>query len=563
MYVVKMAGGNGWPETVIRAKDSQEQLWDAVLDITEKNALTKIIEESKSIERKTDSKLDNANKLNPIINKYFTIFSKQFDEKLGDFVEVKKENNANVVDIQKNVEIFYGNLLEDLRSHYESLKYEKKQDKQIEETLQLASSFVDILAGQNDAWFVRKDQTPQQTEEKFKSVLRALKQKDIETTKTIHSDVEINIPWYVKIDTQYTTEKLGEQTKEWRYRLPMADIGTDAMENNFADITKELNHPWVKIIGYEITGLASTVDYTDNKQIAIGNETFTITENTTLADARSRLAEDWLKKKFNDKFTDGYQWVISSKTDVGKEAWVNYNDPAHPEYKQRSTTSEWREKLDKIFGPYQGVDMKVQYYIEKEIPHYTYELKENPKQNPEYNVVPKIELLIKENNNYKQYEVSGEKLDQDNPMIKWWSVTERTWNNKDNDMFDDNTCAPNYKWKSIITRKFEEYTNLSQEDPINYPPITDPKNNTNWIDKMSWVNTRQYDKWEKVSNTSIMNLDISNLVHKDIYTEMKKVWILTSEWISNQKTDKYISEYMEKWTKQYVQDGIEKRNRKQ
>ncbi|MFA7298618.1 MAG: hypothetical protein WC010_03145 [Candidatus Absconditabacterales bacterium] len=562
-----MGGGENAMETVIRNKDSQEQLGNSKLDVTEKSALTQIMKETKNIENKSNSKVEKANNIKPIIDKYFNMYNRKFDSATGKFVETKKDIVSKVeskerLEIQKNVETFYGNLLEDIRSQYESLSYEKGQGKQIEETLQLASFFVDFLAGASDAGFVRKDKTPQQTEEKFKFALRGLKENEFKITKKISSDVKINEPEYTLVDTKFETKNTGTKTKEGKYNLPMANLGKDAMDANFKGLIEELNQPGVKITGYEITGIASTVNYEGNQSIQIGDENFIVKDNTTLADGRSRLTEDWLKTKYAEKLADGYTGNRSFKTDVGKENGVDYNDPAHPEYKERSTTAEGKEKLNKIFSPYQGVNIKVNYYIEEKLPKYIYEKNEIPKTLPEYNVLPKTELLIKDGGAYKQYEVSGRKLDQDIPMIKGGTVNEKIWSDKDNDMFDDAKSAPDYKGKSIITRKFDEYTKLSKDDPTNYPAITDPKKNTEWVDKVSWVNSREYGTGEQVSNTPIMNLDLSNSTHKNIYEDMKKTGVLTDEGISNQKTDKYISEYMEKWTKQYVKDGIVNRNKK-
>ncbi len=537
------------PETIIRENESQENLWDSKMNETEKSAVIKIMEEAKSIDKNMD-KLNKTNVLNPIIMNHFTFYNKNFDQNTGTFVETKKEATKDKIEAQKNVEMFYGSLLQDLRSQYESLSYGKEWDqKKIDEVLQLASFYIDLLSWTNDAGFVRIDKTPQQTEEKFKFALRNLPDvKWNDELPVIESNVKKDIPWYVLSETRYETKNSLENTTEWRYRLPMADLWKEAMNANFADLIEKLNKEWIKITGYEITGLASTVNYSDNKAIQVWGQEFLVKDNTTLADGRSRLAQERLKTNFWDKMVEGCTSNISFKTDVGKDVH-DYNDPAHPEYKEWSVTPEWRQKLDEIFGPYQGVDIKVNYYVEEKTPKYIYKGENSPMTKESYNVAPKTELLIKdENNTYIQYEVSGRKLDQFNPEIKWWVVNTKIWDDKKEAMFGSN---------GVVQKRFNEYMALSKNDPVNYPPVVDIANDVSWIDKIQRTNALVYGKGEIVQKTPIMNLDLSNPVHKGIYEEMKSKGIINKEWmISNDKTDKYISEYMENRMKQYIKDGI-------
>lgn len=534
-------------EKIIRENESQEELWNSQLNNEEKQSIQKIMEEAKTINAR--DKLNKANELNPIIMRKFTIYDRNFNKETGKFEETQQAQVEDKSEVQKNVEQFYGNLLTDLRSQYESLSYEKWQGDQAEEILQLASFFIDLMSWPSDAGLVRQDKTLQQTEEKFKFAMRNLPEIQGGKSEKIDSDVMVDIPWYVLSETRYEIKNGPQKTTEWLYRLPMADLWEEAMNKNFAELIKQLDREGVKITGYEITGLASTVNYSDNKTIQIWGQDFLVKDNTTLADGRSKLTEERLKNKFWNKMGKECQSKISYQTDVGKEK-IDYNDPAHPEYKAWTTDPKWRSKLDELFGPYQWVNIKVDYIIEEKIPKYVYTKENAPEAIELYNTAPTMEFLIKDTNKpYLHYQVSWEKLDQGNPMINWNPpANKEIWDNKEKDMFGKN---------GVVEKMFDKYMLLSQEDPTNYPPISDKIKNTSWVDKMQWTNNMIPGKGEVVQQTPIMNLDLSNPDHKSIYEEMESTGFIDKNGtISNDKTDKFISEYTEKWMKQYIKAKI-------
>lgn len=485
--------------------------------------------------------------------------------------------------VNNDMKMFYQGVMKDLRSEYESMSYEKAGEEKINAVLDLMVFYVNMFES-DDAWVRDLTATVQQKEEAVKKVMREMWEvkgkvwEDI--TSKVRNDAEMKKNGYTYKETKYTTEKWAETPTEGFYRLPMAEVGKEALDANFKALKDVLDQPGVVILWYDVVGYASTVPYDGTQTITLpSGGIFDIKQdanwssNSTLSQWRMKLAEDRLKTSYKDKFETGYTSKTDFKIDAGKDKWVDYNDPAHPEYKEWSNTPEGREKLNAIFGPYQGVDIKVNYRIDKQVPQYIYEKEALPKGPESYNYSPKSEVLVDlwDGSKPHQFEVSGMKLNQDNPSVTWGDVNEATTRKmKFDDMRVDGT-AKGWGWtnptdadkKCVVTNKFQEYQAYSQEDPVTYPPISDPKTNTSWIDKVQWTNQVTYGKGEVVRKTPIFNLDIkNNAVHQKIYEDMQALWFGTEKGVRTDITDKQLAEYMDKRTKQYVKDGISNRARK-
>ena len=138
-------GGNNATETVIRDKQSKEILGDNVLNAQELNAITTL---KTALDGKINARdtVGKANEMNTIINKYFSFYDKKIDTKTNTFSETKKEEGKNRVEIKNKVDVFYGNLLTDLRTKYESMSYEKDGEKNVNTVLELASFYINLYA---------------------------------------------------------------------------------------------------------------------------------------------------------------------------------------------------------------------------------------------------------------------------------------------------------------------------------------------------------------------------------------------------------------------------------
>ncbi|MEI8008946.1 MAG: hypothetical protein WCI00_06235 [bacterium] len=138
-------GGNNATETVIRDKQSKEILGDNVLNAQELNAITTL---KTALDGKINARdtVGKANEMNTIINKYFSFYDKKIDTKTNTFSETKKEEGKNRVEIKNKVDVFYGNLLTDLRTKYESMSYEKDGEKNVNNILELASFYINLYA---------------------------------------------------------------------------------------------------------------------------------------------------------------------------------------------------------------------------------------------------------------------------------------------------------------------------------------------------------------------------------------------------------------------------------
>lgn len=471
--------------------------------------------------------------------------------------------------INKNMELFYQSLMKDLRSQYESLTYEKDGEEKINEVLDLMVFYVNTFA-LDDKYVRDPNATLQQKEESVKRALREMKEKKWGLEKTLVTDVrndeEMKENGYVYKETQTSIEVGEEKTTNGFYRLPMADLWKEAMDKNFDELKKILDQPGVKILWYDVVGYASTVPYEGSQKAKLSNgEVFDVTENSSLSKWRMLLSDDWLKTNYADKFEDWFYSNLDFKVDAGKEQWVDYNDPAHPEYKERSNTAEWREKLNTIFWPYQWVDIKVNYRIDKEVPKYVYEKEGESKWLESYNNEPKARVIVTNTDgSLSKFQVSGRKLNQDNPEITWSPINELIMNNNADDMWVDGTS----KWWSaewadwVVTNQYNEYLKYSKEDPQRYPPITDPKSDISWVDKINWTNKMKYWSGESVRYTPVLALNLSNPVHNNIYTEMQSVGFWSENGITTEISDKYLEEKINKRTKMYVKDGIQNRKTK-
>ena len=540
----------GWMETVIRDNQSKEVLWDAKLNEQEIGAITTL---KNALEGNINAKdkIGKATEMNAIVNKHFSFYDKKIDTKTNTFTETKQEDSKKGTEIKNKIDGFYNNLLTDLRAKYESMSYEKDGEKNVNNVLELASFFINMYAWDDANNYVRADKNIQQTEEKFKWMLRKINPETISVTQTIQSKNENPPAWFYLKETKTEMIDGPKKSLDNRYDLDPAMIGDKAtIEKAFEWIKNSLNKEGIKITSFDIVWLSSKTDYIYGKQEAkIGNETLVVTDNQTLADARAKIAEDRFKTNFESKFVAWYTSNITNQP----ETW--------PEYKKWTDDAK-----DPKYREFQWIRFKVNYTESKPENTYTFEKTKTIDAPEWYNKRPKTEILIQNTNNqwklyeYSQLEVSGWLLNRPNGE---WAANINAVNrwNKFNDMFDHTTQADKQgNQPSVVTRRYEQYKNLSEAKPSKYPKITDPQKDLSRVDQLDWINKMEYWTWEITSNTPILNLDLNNPVHKWIIEEMKSQWVLIEKngqyIMPPNKTDKYISEYMSKWTKIYVKDAI-------
>ena len=543
-------GGNNATETVIRDKQSKEILGDNVLNAQELNAITTL---KTALDGKINARdtVGKANEMNTIINKYFSFYDKKIDTKTNTFSETKKEEGKNRVEIKNKVDVFYGNLLTDLRTKYESMSYEKDGEKNVNTVLELASFYINLYAWDDAKNYVRSDINIQQTEEKFKWIMRKGNPESKPIIQTITSK-NPNMPvWFHLKETQTNMIDGPVQSLDNRYDLDPAMIGDKAtIEKSFEGIKNILNKENIKINSVNIVWLSSKTDYVYGKQEAkIGNETLVVTDNQTLANARGKIAENRFKTNFGDKFVAWYTSNITYQPEVGPEYKKWTDDAKDPKYRE-----------------FQWIRFEVKYTEPKPENTYIFE-KDMAISAPEwYNKRPATEVLIHNPDNTEK------KSEYSDLFVSWWLLNSPNgvassnqnklirWNKIDEmftRIYQEGKEGPQ---PSIVSRWYEQYKAFSEENPSQYPKITDPQKDLSRVDQLDWINKMDYWKWEITSKTPILNLDVNNSVHKWILEDMKSKWVVIEKngqyIMPPNKTDKYISEYMSKRTKIYVKDAI-------
>lgn len=543
----------GWEanETVIRKNETNEVLWDNVLNANELNAVNTL---KKSLEWKVKSKdqISKANEMNSLIDQHFSFYNKKFDKNTNKFSEEKQEGNKTRIEIKDKVDLFYNNLLTDLRNKYDSMSYEKDWEKNVNNILELASFYIDLYWWDDKQNFVRADKTIQQTEEKFKWILRKFNP-DVKSLSQTLTSKNPNVPTWFHLKEK-KTEMIDwplQKLDPVRYDLNPAEIwDKGVIENSFKEIKDKLNKENIKIKSFNIIWLSSKTDYVYSQQtVNLWNETLVVNDNKTLAEARAKVANNRFTENFWKKF----------------DAWCKSNMSFKPEYGPEYI--RWVDKADNPkYREFQWIRFEVDYTETKADNTYVFEKDQQTEWNQEYNKLPKTEVLIHSPGNaWKNYEYN--QLEVTWRLNNWVSGAtvgaENRWD-KVNDMFVRSYNQETKKEEpSIVTKWYKQYEKFSSENPSKYPKITDPKKDLSRIDKLEWTNKSEYQNGEQVNMTPILNLDLSNKVHEWIVKDMMAKWVVAkweTNWqynISANKTDKYISEYMSKRTKIYVKDAIE------
>lgn len=537
-----MGWGNGWPETVIRENQSKEILWNNLLNQKELEAIQNI---KGALDKKMTAigKVDKANEIYPIIKGHFSFYDKNDDTK----TETKQTETQNRIEIKNKIDLFYNNLLTDLRTKYESMSYGTDGEVAVDNIVKLASFFVDLYSWDDTNNYVRWDKNSQQTEEKFKWIMRKLNPKKTSETDIMISKDPTPPEWYRLTWTKTEIIEGPLQSLNNRYDLSPAMIGDqETIEKSFAGVKEILSKENIKIKSFNIIWLSSKTDYVYGKQEAkIGNETVVVNDNITLADARAKIAANRFRTNFWNKLDRWY----TSKITYQSETW-----PEYVKWTDKAEDSKYRES--------QWIRFEVNYTTTK--PDFTYTFEKEKSIDPPkwYNQRQKTEILINKKNEYSQLEVDGQLLDHTNG-VKWSVSNNEIWWNKFNAMFGKDSEGTN-----VVSRRYKQYKKFSDTkvDPSKYPTITDPQKESNRVDAMDWTNKMEYKTWEQVKMTPILNLDLNNDIHIWIFKDMQDKWVLVEKdgtyTMPPTKTDKYISEYMSKWTKIYVKDAIQNGQRK-
>ncbi len=535
----------GSMETVIRDNQSKEELGDAKLNQQELGAIT-TLKNALDGNINAKDKIGKANQMNAIINKHFSFYDKTIDTKTNTFKETKQEESKKGTEIKNRIDVFYSSLLTDLRAKYESMSYEKDGEKNTNNVLELASFFINMYAWDDANTYVRADKNIQQTEEKFKWMMRKVDPEKKSVIQTIQSKAP-NVPvWYRLKETKTETIDGPKKSLDNRYDLDPAMIGDKAtIEKSFEWIKNLLNKEGIKITSFNIVGLSSKTDYVYGKQeVKLWNETLIVTDNQTLADARAKIAEDRFTTNFGSKFISGYASSITNQPEIWPE-YVRWTDDAKdPKYRE-----------------FQWIRFKVEYTETKKENTYVFEKEQKIDPPKGYNLWPATTILIHDaNDTYSQIDYSGWSLNKPNGIVAAPQNALIRWN-KNKQMFERiYQEGKDGKQESVVRRRYDQYVKYSEENPSKYPKISDPQKDLSRIDKVNRTNESEYGKWETTSKTPILNLDVHNPVHKWIIEEMKSQWVITEKngqySMTLTKTDKYISEYMAKRTKIYVKDGI-------